>query len=158
MRTSFVSIALAALALPGPALAYPNSFERYTYESYGLAARHYPREARFVPQQVYVPQPVYGQQPFYGAQPVYAPQPVYATHARFTPPSVSGYGSGYPVAAYPASQPVQARSCSLLAPIVGAALGGTMGGTLAKGSRNRLWAVPMGAAVGGILGGTLSGC
>jgi hypothetical protein len=37
-------------------------------------------------------------------------------------------------------------------------MGGTMGGALANGSRNRLWAVPMGAAFGGILGGTMSGC
>ena len=133
MRASLLPLALAALALPVPALASPNTFQRYTYESYGPPPRAYTR------------------------QPVYAPQPAYAPRPRYAPSQLGVYG-GYPVAAYPSSPVVPSRSCSLAAPIVGAALGGTMGGALANGYRNRLWAVPMGAAVGGILGGTMSGC
>ena len=133
MRASLLPLALAALALPVPALASPNTFQRYTYESYGPPPRAYTR------------------------QPVYAPQPAYAPRPRYAPSQLGVYG-GYPVAAYPSSPVVPSRSCSLAAPIVGAALGGTMGRALANGYRNRLWAVPMGAAVGGILGGTMSGC
>ena len=139
MRASLLPLALAALALPVPALASPHTFQRYTYESYGPPPRAYTR------------------QPFYAQQPVYAPQPVYAQRPRYAPSQLGVYG-GYPVAAYPSSPVVPSRSCSLAAPIVGLALGGTMGGALANGYRNRLWAVPMGAAVGGILGGTMSGC
>ena len=145
MRASLLPLALAALALPVPALASPNTFQRYTYESYGTPPRAYTRRA------AYVHQPVYGPRHAYAAQPFYAQRPQYA-------PSQLGVYGGYPVAAYPSSPAPPGRSCSLAAPIVGAALGGTMGGALAHGYRNRLWAVPMGAAVGGILGGTMSGC
>ena len=163
MRASLLPLALAALALQVPALASPNTFQRYTYESYGPPPRAYTRQPVYARQPVYVPQhayaaqPVYAQQPFYAQQPGYAPQPVYAPRPRYAPSQLGVYG-GYPVAAYPSGPVVPSRSCSLAAPIVGAALGGTMGGALAYGYRNRLWAVPMGAAVGGILGGTMSGC
>ena len=127
MRASLLPLALAALALPVPALASPHPFQRYTYESYGPPPRAYAR------------------------------RPVYVHQHHYAPSQLGVYG-GYPVTAYPSSPTPPVRSCSLAAPIVGAALGGTMGGALAKGYRNRLWAVPMGAAVGGILGGTMSGC
>jgi len=140
MRASLLPLALVALALPVPAIAYPNTntYQRYTYESYG-------------------PPPI-----AYAPQPVYTPQPIYTTRVRFTPRPVSGYGSypvaAYPVAAYPGGYAAPARSCSLAAPLVGAALGGGLGVALANGPRNRRWAVPMGAAFGGILGGVASGC
>lgn len=157
MRASLLSLALAALALPVPALASPHAFQRYTYEHYGPPPRAYTRRPVYAPQPIYgaqhayAPQPVYAQQPFHAQRPQYAQRPYYA-------PSQLGVYGGYPVAAYPGSPTPPFRSCSLAAPIVGAALGGTVGGAFAHGYRNRLWAVPMGAAVGGILGGTMSGC
>ena len=151
MRASLLPLALAALALPVPALASPNTFQRYTYEHYGPPPRAYTRRP------VYARPPVYGPRHAYAPQPVYAQQPFYAQRPYYAPSQLGVYG-GYPVAAYPGSPTPPLRRCYLAAPIVGAALGGTMGGALANGYRNRLWAVPIGAAVGGILGGTMSGC
>jgi hypothetical protein len=147
MRASLLPLALVALALPVPANAYPNTYpntnpntyQRFTYETYG------PPPIAYAPQPVYTPQPIY------------APQPVYKTRVRFAPRPVSGYGS-YPVATYPGAYAAPVRSCSLAAPLVGAALGGSLGVAMANGHRNRRWAVPMGAAFGGILGGVASGC
>ncbi|MFM9099946.1 MAG: hypothetical protein ACKOPS_00910, partial [Cyanobium sp.] len=76
-----------------------------------------------------------------------APVPVYST----LPAPILAGGNGV------FQQP---RTCQPVVPLVGAALGGTVGAVMAHNSRsrNRIWALPMGAAVGGILGGVASGC
>ncbi len=133
MRASLLPLALlplgvVALALPVPVLATPNTYQRHIYEIYGPA----PTASAY--------------------------QPHYAYQPRFSPLLVNRYGqpvTDYPQGAYAGVQP---RSCTPVKPLVGAAIGGTLGAVMANGSRNRRWALPMGAAVGGILGGVASGC
>jgi hypothetical protein len=160
LRISSLTLALAALALQTPALAFPHAHAYAQQPSAYLVRRH-----------VVVGQP----QPLYRPLPVvqhgYAPR--YATHPGFRPPLVSH--NGYPVTDYPApvypARPApilaggnglvqQPRTCQPMVPLVGAALGGTVGAVMTHNSRsrNRIWALPMGAAVGGILGGVASGC
>jgi hypothetical protein len=160
LRISSLTLALAALALQTPAQAFPhwqpNTIVYANPHTQGYAQQPYAQQpsAYLVRRHVVVSQP----QP----QPIYRPLP-----------QVSPYG--YPVTDYPAPMyPVrpapilaggnglvqQPRTCQPVVPLVGAALGGTVGAVIAHNSRsrNRIWALPMGAAVGGILGGVASGC
>ena len=181
LRISSLTLALAALVLQTPAQAFPHSQPNtivYAYpQTQGYAQQPYAQQptAYLVRRHVVVsqpqPQPVYRPQTYYRPLPVV--QPGYAPHPGFAPPLVSRYGypvTDYPVPVYP-SRPApilaggnglgqQPRTCQPVVPLVGAALGGTVGAVMAHNSRsrNRIWALPMGAAVGGILGGVASGC
>jgi hypothetical protein len=163
MRASLLPLALlplgvVALALPVPVLATPNTYQRHIYEFYGPAPSASASQRHDAYQPHYAYQPRYAPQPHYLPQPRYAPQPSYAPQPGFSPLLVNRYGqpvTDYPQGAYAGVQP---RSCTPVKPLVGAAIGGTLGAVMANGSRNRRWALPMGAAVGGILGGVASGC
>jgi hypothetical protein len=162
LRISSLTLALAALALQTPAQAFPHG-QRNTIVYAYPPARAYPQQpsAYLVRRHVVVTQP----QP----RPFVRPLPV--VQPGFAPPLVNPYG--YPVTNYPvpvySTRPApilaggngvfqQPRTCKPVVPLVGAALGGTVGAVMAPNSRNRVWALPMGAAVGGILGGVASGC
>jgi hypothetical protein len=166
LRSSLLPLALAALALPVPALAFPQAHPNTIVYAYPQAHAYAQQPSAYLVRRHMVvtqPQPIY--RPLPAVQPGYGPRP------GFAPPLVSQYG--YPVTDYPApiypTRPTpilaggngvlqQRRTCQPVVPLVGAALGGTVGAVMAHNSRNRLWALPMGAAVGGILGGVASGC
>jgi hypothetical protein len=168
LHRSLLPLTLAVLALPAPALAFPQA--QRTTIAYAYPQVHaYTQQpsAYLVRRHVVVTQP----QP----QPIYRPLPVvqpgYAPRPGFLSPLVNHYGypvNNYPAPVYPVRPtPVlaggrgvvqQPRTCQPVVPLVGAALGGTVGAVMAPNSRNRRWALPMGAAVGGILGGVASGC
>lgn len=176
LRISSLTLALAALVLQTPAQAFPHSqpntivyayphTQPYAQQPSAYLVRRHVVVSQPLPQPLYRPQTDY--RPLPVVQPGYAPQP------GFAPPLVSRYGypvTDYPVPVYPSRPaPILAggngvvqhpRSCQPLVPLVGAALGGTVGAVMAHNSRsrNRIWALPMGAAVGGILGGVASGC
>lgn len=173
LRISSLTLALAALALQTPAQAFPhwqpNTILYANPHTQGYAQQPYAQQPSgyLVRRHVVVtqPQPIY--RPLPVVQPGYAPRPGYA------PPLASPYGypvTDYPAPVYPARPaPIlaggnglvqQPRTCQPVVPLVGAALGGTVGAVIAHNSRsrNRIWALPMGAAVGGILGGVASGC
>jgi hypothetical protein len=166
LRISLLPLALTALALPAPALAFPSGQRNTIVYAYPQAQQP---TAYLVRRHVVVHQPQPQPQPQY--RPLPTVYPGYAPRPGFRPPLVSHYG--YPVSHYPApahlGQPTttlaggnglftQPRACTPVVPLVGAALGGTVGAVMAHNSRNRVWALPMGAAVGGILGGVASGC
>jgi hypothetical protein len=170
LRISSLTLALAALALQTPAQAFPHSQPNTIVYAYPHTQAYAQQPSAYlVRRHVVVSQPQ--PQPLYRPLPVV--QPGYAPHPGFAPPLVSRYGSSitdYPVPVYP-SRPApilaggnglvqQPRTCQPVVPLVGAALGGTVGAVMAHNSRsrNRIWALPMGAAVGGILGGVASGC
>ncbi|MEX1324706.1 MAG: hypothetical protein AB1Z21_11040 [Synechococcaceae cyanobacterium] len=133
MRSSFLYLALAGLLgsaalAPAAALAYPGAY----------------RQPGFAP----LPTSRYGYAPGYGPSPV---------DDGYWGGSPGYYGS--PVAVEPVPyEAAPRRRCSPGTALAGAAVGGGLGAILARGSRNRRWALPMGAAVGGILGGVISGC
>jgi hypothetical protein len=155
LRISLLPLALTALALPAPVLAFPHGQRNTIVYAYPHAQQP---SAYLVRRHVVVPQPQPQYRPLPTVYPGYAPRP------GFPSPHY-----GYPVTHYPTpghhgqlaggnglfNQP---RTCTPVVPLVGAALGGTVGAVMASNSRNRIWALPMGAAVGGILGGVASGC
>ncbi|MFM7239877.1 MAG: hypothetical protein ACKOZN_09830 [Cyanobium sp.] len=176
LRISSLTLALAALVLQTPAQAFPHSQPNTIVYAYPHTQPYAPQPSAYLVRRHVVvsqpqPQPLYRPQTDYRPLPVV--QPGYAPHPGFAPPLVSRYGypvTDYPTPVYPARPtPIlaggngvvqQPRSCQPLVPLVGAALGGTVGAVMAHNSRsrNRIWALPMGAAVGGILGGVASGC
>jgi hypothetical protein len=161
LRISLLPLALTALALPAPVLASPHGQRDYIVHAYPQGHLYgQPPTAYLVRPQGVVVQPQF--------QPV---RPLPPVHPGFPPAVVNHYG--YPVTDYPSGvyqgQPgptlasgnglfSQPRTCTPMVPLVGAALGGTVGAVMAHKSRNRRWALPMGAAVGGLLGGVASGC
>ena len=171
LRQSLLPLALAAVALPAPSLAFPHGQTHYVVQPAAPQPAVYVVKPRYAPQRYYVaqPQPQVQLRPLPPVQPQYVP---YQPYKGYGPAPVSRYG--YPVTDYPGpgyyqgQRPVAfadgnglvnpPRTCTPLVPLVGAALGGTMGAVIAPNSRNRRWALPMGAAVGGILGGVASGC
>jgi hypothetical protein len=176
LRISSLTLALAALVLQTPAQAFPHSQPNTIVYAYPHTQPYAQQPSAYLVRRHVVvsqpqPQPLYRPQTDYRPLPVV--QPGYAPHPGFAPPLVSRYGypvTDYPTPVYPARPtPILAgvngvvqhpRSCQPLVPLVGAALGGTVGAVMAHNSRsrNRIWALPMGAAVGGILGGVASGC
>ncbi|QVL53130.1 MAG: hypothetical protein KFB97_01435 [Cyanobium sp. M30B3] len=177
LRISSLTLALAALALQTPAQAFPHGQRNtivYAYpQTQGYAQQPYAQQpsAYLMRRHVVVTQPQHRPRPIY--RPLPAVQTGYAPHPGFPPQLVNRHGdpvTDYPVPVYP-SRPApilaggnglvqQPRTCRPVVPLVGAALGGTVGAVMAHNSRsrNRIWALPMGAAVGGILGGVASGC
>lgn len=164
MKTSLLPLALLALSLPGPALAYPASFD----DDFDAIAPP--------------PAPLYGGssygQPVY---PPYGPLPRYRTVPRSSValrryPVASPYGYpaapvyGYPggpaygynpplsYAVPPAPTPL-GQGCPLNPgrALMGAAIGGLASAALLSRGQDRSWAVPVGAALGG-LGGLATGC
>jgi hypothetical protein len=147
MRSALLPLALLALSLPLPALAYPNTYQRTTIETYGPAPGSNPLPVRSYR---------YGYNPGYPSGYGYNPGYSYNPGYGYGP----GVGYGYPLAAAPPPPytPSPASSCNLTTALVGAAVGGTLGAVLAPNGRDRRWSLPLGAAVGGIAGGAISGC
>lgn len=170
MKTALLPIALLALSLPAPSLAYP------TKVVYRINSNALPVPAAPVYQAPLYSQPTYR---------TYAPLPITGTLRRppvtvvhYRVPSTYGYGAapayrysaapayaypqqapyGYGVAAAPLPTPV-AQACRFnpTRALVGAALGGLASTALAPRPQDRSWAVPVGAALGG-LGGLATGC
>lgn len=167
LRASVLPLALAALALPAPSLAFPHGPSHYVVQPVAPQPTAYLVQPQYAPPRYYVAQPRPQVQlrplpsvPYQYAHPGYAPALVSRHGYPITDYPTSGYHRGHGPAAFAGGngQPVPARTCTPLVPLVGAALGGTMGAVIAPNSRNRRWALPMGAAVGGILGGVASGC
>ena len=165
-RFALLPLALTALALQAPAQAFPHGPRNTIVDAHPQAYVQQP-SAYLVRRHVVVTQPQ--PRPLYRPLPVV--QPGYAPLHAVPRQLVSRYG--YPVnddpsPVYPARPATllaggngmlqQPRTCQPVVPLVGAALGGTVGAVMAHKSRNRLWALPVGAAVGGILGGVASGC
>lgn len=170
LRSSLLPLALAALALPAPALAFPHGQRNTIVYAYPQTHAHAQQPSAYLMRRhVVVTQPQHRPRPIY--RPLPAVQTGYAPHPGFPPQLVNRHG--YPVTDYPApgypAQPAptlagghgmvqQPRTCRPVVPLVGAALGGTVGAVMARKSRNQIWALPMGAAVGGLIGGVASGC
>jgi hypothetical protein len=168
LRLSLLPLALAAFALPAPALAFPHGQRHYVVQPVNPQPAVYVVRPRYAAPRYSVVQP----RPQVQLRPLPPVQTQYVPHPGYSPTPVSRYG--YPITDYPSSgyhqgqRPVAfaggnglvnaPRTCTPIVPLVGAALGGTMGAVIAPNSRNRRWALPMGAAVGGILGGVASGC
>ena len=169
MKTPLLPIALLALTLPGPALAYPASLVD-DLDAIDLPAAPLHRSSTYGPS--YYGQPAY---PSYGAVPRYrtVPRPSVAMR-RYQVASPYGYPAspiyGYPgmpaygynpplsYAAPPAPSPL-AQGCPLnpSRALMGAAIGGLASAALLSRGQDRSWAVPVGAALGG-LGGLATGC
>jgi hypothetical protein len=160
MKTALLPIALLALSLPAPALAYPAKVV------YRVTSNALPMPAAPVYRA-----PLYGQPTYqtFGAVPGYgAVQRPPVTVVRYRVPGTYSYGAApayaypsqptYRVAAAPFATPV-AQTCRFnpTRALVGAALGGLASTALAPRAQDRSWAVPVGAALGG-LGGLATGC